>query len=106
MHRFKQLSEAQKQAVISMRSEFNSRQRNQNKNQSNMVAAAISAVQEDMSVLENCIISPVQRGSDEAPDDNASGLTNIPAGNESKRKVAGSGSIGSFLASQNKRSRS
>jgi len=54
-----------------------------------------------MSVLEERIISAVSRGSNERPDDQSQLTSTINACN-SKRK-ASSGSIGSFLASQNKK---
>ena len=101
--RFKKLSDAQRQAVISMRAEYNAQHKQTGKDH---LVAAMSAVKEDMSGLEDCIISAVQRGSGETNDD-ASRLTNNTAGDDStKRKAVSEGSIGSFLVSQNKRSRS
>ena len=66
-----------------------------------MVAAAMTAVQEDMTTLEERIISAVSRGSNERPDDQSQ-LTTATNTSNTKRK-ASSGSIGSFLASQNKK---
>ena len=61
------------------------------------------AAREDMSVLKNRIISTVQRGSNEGSNENASQLTNNVSQDDTKRPASSSGSIGSFLASQNKR---
>ena len=61
----------------------------------------MTAVQEDMTQLEDRIISAVTRASNENADDQSQ-LTGNTTANDNKRK-ASSGSIGAFLASQNKR---
>ena len=59
------------------------------------MVAAMTAVQEDMSVLEERIISAVSRGSNERPDDQSQ-LTSTTNACNPERK-ASSGSIGSFF---------
>ena len=100
--RFSKMNNKQRQAVIELRRQYwNQKDGRSNNNNNSTMVAAMTAVQDEMSELENRIISAVSRGSNEKSDDQSQ-LTNHTAGNDSKRK-ASSGSIGSFLASQNKR---
>ena len=93
--RFSKFTEAQRQAIISMRNAYFASKKG---GDSNVVAAAMTAVQDDMSTLEDRIISAVSRASNEN-DDNASSVS------EGSKRKANTGSIGSFLASKNKRSK-
>ena len=88
-----------------MRSEYNRKNYNTTNPAPNVVAAVMTAVQEEMTVMENRIISAVARGSNEQADDATSHITDGTA-DASKRKIANSGSIDSFLVAQNKRPRS
>ena len=101
--RFGKMNKKQRQAVIELRRQYWNQKDGSSNNNTNMVAAAMTAVQEDMTTLEERIISAVSRGSNERPDDQSQ-LTTATNTSNSKRK-ASSGSIGSFLASQNKKGR-
>ena len=98
--RFGKMNKNQRQAVIELRRQYWNQKDGRSNNNNNMVAA-MTAVQEDMSVLEERIVSAVSRGSNERPDDQSQ-LTSATSACNPKRK-ASSGSIGSFLASQNKK---
>ena len=97
---FGKMNKNQRQAVIELRRQYWNQKDGRSNNNNNMVAA-MTAVQEDMSVLEERIVSAVSRGSNERPDDQSQ-LTSATSACNPKRK-ASSGSIGSFLASQNKK---
>ena len=99
--RFSKMNNKQRQAVIDLRRQYWNEKDGRSNNNTNIVSAAMTAVQEDMIVLEDRIISAVTRASNENADDQSQ-LTGNTTTNDNKRK-ASSGSIGAFLASQNKR---
>ena len=96
--RFSKLTNNQRKAIIEMKAEYNARKRGGNN--PNLVAA-MQAVQDDMTTMENRIVSAITRATDEPGDDGASNVSGVTM--DSKRKAAPAGSIGSFLASQNKK---
>ena len=81
-----------------MRSEYNRKNYNTTNPAPNVVAAVMTAVQEEMTVLLFVVLM-------NKADDAISHITDGTA-DASKRKIANSGSIDSFLVAQNKRPRS
>ena len=69
-----------------MQSEYNRKSNNITNPAPNIVAAVMTAVQEEMTVMENRIISAVARGSNEQADDATSHITDETA-DASKRKI-------------------
>ena len=87
----------QKTAIAELRREAN-------KNTTKVSSVSSVVTTDDIANLESCIISAVQRGSTESNDDEST-LTPTTTANNGKRK-ANAGSVGSFIASQNKRGKS
>ena len=94
-HRFATMSGEQKTAIAELR-----RQANANRTNVSSVSSVITT--DDIANLESRIISAVQRGYAEANDD-ASVLTPDTTRNNGSKRKANAGSVGSFMASQNKR---
>ena len=96
-HRFSNMTNNQKTAIAELRREAN-------KNTTKVSSVSSVVTTDDIANLESRIISAVQRGSTESNDDEST-LTPTTTANNGKRK-ANAGSVGSFIASQNKRGKS